>query len=447
MSFGVIASSYTTGGGGGGGSQFASEILADSPLLYWRLGESSGSTAVDASGNGRDGTFGGAPIFGINSLTRGDADTATYFAEGTGDYATLASASWMNVSSLTITCAAVFAANGLRMFASRYHDPDGNRSWFLYSQNREFKFYARDAGGGETVASSGFVGTPGEVYFIAGYSSATETGVRVYDKTGLVGSATGTGRAVQASDRSFMVARSDDGIAYQHEAYTDEIAFFGSVLSPSRLDALATEFFAPRPWTNRTVGIEARNGTTDHTINFAPATNGSLLVAVVSGPVIHTAVSPGWTKQLVASNTAEIAVFIKTASAGESSFQVSHNLADFPIHYNVYEFPPGCSYRSGTFHNTGSWQTLTGLPGTPTVTVFYAGTTMVTSTSPPAPVTDWYFPALEDYQSIEPSNGTTQGAFTVVAYKDNYIDTTAPSPSITTNTSIEQVVTFAIDMV
>jgi hypothetical protein len=36
---------------------YASEVLADSPLLYWKLDEATSSTtAVDASGNGRDGT-------------------------------------------------------------------------------------------------------------------------------------------------------------------------------------------------------------------------------------------------------------------------------------------------------------------------------------------------------------------------------------------------------
>lgn len=36
---------------------YEGEVLADSPVLYWRLGEASGPTASDATGNGRHGTY------------------------------------------------------------------------------------------------------------------------------------------------------------------------------------------------------------------------------------------------------------------------------------------------------------------------------------------------------------------------------------------------------
>src|SRR3954447_24472726 len=40
-----------------GPSSYPEVVLADAPLLYWRLGEAAGVTAVaDASGNGRTGT-------------------------------------------------------------------------------------------------------------------------------------------------------------------------------------------------------------------------------------------------------------------------------------------------------------------------------------------------------------------------------------------------------
>lgn len=40
---------------------YSSTILADSPTLYWRLGES-GATAADTSGNGKTGTYTGSPL-------------------------------------------------------------------------------------------------------------------------------------------------------------------------------------------------------------------------------------------------------------------------------------------------------------------------------------------------------------------------------------------------
>lgn len=47
---------------------YSSEVLADSPAVYWRLGETSGTSAVDASGNGRHGTYTGAYTLNQTSL-------------------------------------------------------------------------------------------------------------------------------------------------------------------------------------------------------------------------------------------------------------------------------------------------------------------------------------------------------------------------------------------
>lgn len=59
--------------------------MALSPLVYLRLGEAPGaSTAVDASGNGHDGTYHGAPTLGVPGAA-GDTDTACTF-DGVDDY-------------------------------------------------------------------------------------------------------------------------------------------------------------------------------------------------------------------------------------------------------------------------------------------------------------------------------------------------------------------------
>ena len=41
---------------------YAAEVLADSPVAYWRLSETSGSTVADETGNGHDGTVYGANL-------------------------------------------------------------------------------------------------------------------------------------------------------------------------------------------------------------------------------------------------------------------------------------------------------------------------------------------------------------------------------------------------
>ncbi len=59
--------------------QYSSVVLAKGPVGYWRLGEASGPTAADASGNGYDGTYLGNPTFGQSGAIVNDPDTAIGF--------------------------------------------------------------------------------------------------------------------------------------------------------------------------------------------------------------------------------------------------------------------------------------------------------------------------------------------------------------------------------
>jgi len=54
---------------------YSQSVLADSPAVYYRLGEGSGTTAADSSGNGRNGAYLSGAQLGIAGAT-GDGDTA-----------------------------------------------------------------------------------------------------------------------------------------------------------------------------------------------------------------------------------------------------------------------------------------------------------------------------------------------------------------------------------
>lgn len=61
-------------------SVYAVEIPVDAPVGWWRLGESSGTTAVDSSGNDNDGIYlGGATFNSRTGLTFGGSDNAIGF--------------------------------------------------------------------------------------------------------------------------------------------------------------------------------------------------------------------------------------------------------------------------------------------------------------------------------------------------------------------------------
>ncbi len=58
-------------------AQFSAAVLANNPVGYWQLDETSGTTAVDASGNGLTGTYHGTPSFAqIGALAPTDSAVA-----------------------------------------------------------------------------------------------------------------------------------------------------------------------------------------------------------------------------------------------------------------------------------------------------------------------------------------------------------------------------------
>lgn len=63
-------------------STYRAEILKDEPLLYYPLGEASGTVAVDASSHGLRGTYKNSPTLGSTGLIETDTGTAVTLGEG-----------------------------------------------------------------------------------------------------------------------------------------------------------------------------------------------------------------------------------------------------------------------------------------------------------------------------------------------------------------------------
>jgi hypothetical protein len=60
-------------------------VAADAPAGYWRLGESSGTVAVDSSGHANTGTYLNNPLLGVAGAPTGDTNTAVRM-DGVNDY-------------------------------------------------------------------------------------------------------------------------------------------------------------------------------------------------------------------------------------------------------------------------------------------------------------------------------------------------------------------------
>ena len=63
---------------------YSASVLADSPVAYWRLGEMTGTTAQDISGNGHDATYHGTVALGTLGLVAGTDTAAGIQTSGAG---------------------------------------------------------------------------------------------------------------------------------------------------------------------------------------------------------------------------------------------------------------------------------------------------------------------------------------------------------------------------
>jgi hypothetical protein len=79
-------------------------VLADGPSFFWPLNESSGSTAADASPNGRNGIYEAGTTVGAAGPITGSSDTATSFDGHTGLVT--------SASSVTMAAHQAFSAEG-----------------------------------------------------------------------------------------------------------------------------------------------------------------------------------------------------------------------------------------------------------------------------------------------------------------------------------------------
>lgn len=86
-----------------GSSPYATAVSMDTPSLYWRFNETTGTSGavIDSSGNARHGDYVNAPTLGVAGLLAGDTNKGLGL-DGVNDYAGLASATWMNATTFTV---------------------------------------------------------------------------------------------------------------------------------------------------------------------------------------------------------------------------------------------------------------------------------------------------------------------------------------------------------
>jgi len=218
-------------------SIYTAAILSDSPVAYWRLGDLTGTSAADASGNGHAGTYSGGVALGRAGAVAGTNDAAVLF-DGTSGQVTCGHPTAFDLTSnFSLEC--WFQAVALP-------PSSGNGRWFLgkdVAGGRSYDFGLLNNAGtidqcvqingtsyyGATVTLDGLWH-----HTVATYASST---LRFY-LDGIAGptASASTPPAVTTTDL-LIGARGYSGFQEFFNGTLDEVALYSAALSAARITA------------------------------------------------------------------------------------------------------------------------------------------------------------------------------------------------------------------
>lgn len=208
---------------------YASQVLADAPLIYWRLGEASGTVAADASGNGHTGTYLNSPTLGVTGLQTSDADTAIS-TDGVSDQgvqsASITAADYplftleclINPTSFVFGLGALCGWDDLQMYVSNAGGVKVTAGWWMIGSGSDGSDSVDVATGATNHVAIVYDGTDAIVYI---------DGTAVASRPVSAGASLGSDPFWAATD-SF-----DDN----YLGVLDEVAFYDSALSAGRIAA------------------------------------------------------------------------------------------------------------------------------------------------------------------------------------------------------------------
>jgi len=208
-------------------ADYFTTVMRDKPTRYYRLGETTGSAAYDASSSGQNGTYVNSPTLDMNGALINRAAT---FNGSTG-FVSIPTSSLFSGASFTIELWARLAAN-----APATQDLFAVKNTYATDQTLVFRvnngtnlladFY------NEALVVNNIVGTGAWYHLVTTYNSSTQ-GVTLYVNGVAVGNST-LGPLNSGATPNITIG-CVDGIYNFSKADIDEVAVYNSVLSPTRI--------------------------------------------------------------------------------------------------------------------------------------------------------------------------------------------------------------------
>jgi hypothetical protein len=219
-----------------GPSSYKSAILVDSPQAYYRLGEASGTTANDSSGNGYNGTLSGTVTLSQAGALEQDTNKAMLF-DGSSGYVALASGmSTSGYSALTVelwmNLANTSFGQNARILANDHTDSNNKGFQLAVNAGGAGGFFGLGFGSYQVGADfSGSFSANTWYHLVATYDGTT---IQLYVNGVANGSAT-VGGSIAAAGFPINIGRNPAYAGDYFPGTLDEIAIYSVALSASRV--------------------------------------------------------------------------------------------------------------------------------------------------------------------------------------------------------------------
>jgi hypothetical protein len=212
---------------------YAATVLADAPVLYYRLGESTtGGPVVDLSTSHRNATFKGTVTTGVRGAIAGDPDTAFHF-DGTSSAVVLANGptfagkvpysveAWVRAASYT---------DG-RVVTACQSTPNGG--WAMYFINDPKPHFQRETMTGDDDLTGAALAATGFTHLVGTFDGTTQ---RLYVDGEVAAAAPATRDNAGDFGVPFVIgANGITGEINQFKGDIDEVAIYDHALSDERV--------------------------------------------------------------------------------------------------------------------------------------------------------------------------------------------------------------------
>lgn len=210
-----------------------SQITHESPLLYWRMGATSGTSETDASGNSRTLTYAGAG-FTLNqeSGIQSAPENGSVFFDGASGYGSASHAAAFNVTNMSLEFWAKTDSTAAAGRIVERDDNDSNHCWVVFHALGELRFRIYIGGVAVLLQTGVFINDNIWHHIICTYDGV---GLRAYVDGVQVGFLAQTGNLDSVTSGINVATFRNTGFFY--EGWLDEVAFYGYALSPAQVRA------------------------------------------------------------------------------------------------------------------------------------------------------------------------------------------------------------------